>query len=129
MLPGVDFLALLFIFPVLATQFTSYGGHEVVLANSSVRLTSSQSDTIIKVLPGEPAKIWVNEDLLTLSELEQRLDEIRENWKEGGDPSVWLKVDVNVTHGEEAKITEMLVMKSFKVTKVGKFRTEGVATP
>ena len=123
----VDLLALLFIFPLLISQFVSYGGHEVSLPRSPLRLPAEEHAVVIKVLPGETKpQIWVNQDLISQELLSEKLKQIREEWKHGGDPIAWFTQDENLSLKESTAILNMLFEEEFRVLQVGRyFDSEG----
>ena len=112
MIPVVDLLALFFTFPLLVAQFSSFGGYEVTLPSSPLRLPAEEHAVVVKVLPGEDQRVqvWVNQELVSKSDMPERLRQVREEWKHGGDPIALLQRDVKVPVGEAEAILNMLFM-------------------
>jgi len=122
MLSIVDLLALFFVFPLLVNQFAPSGGHELVLTQSPLRLPAEDYAVSIKVQPSDDSiQVWVNQDIVPLDQLSDRLHQIREEWTHGGEPIAWFKQDKSITLEQSTQVLNVLFENQFRVLQVGDY--------
>jgi len=124
-LPLLDLLALVLIFPLLAPSFLSLSGAEVKLPENDFRMARVKDPIILTVALGEEEpQLWVRKRKVARTEVFNELERQAENWKQGGKPVVSLEVDVRVSSGYSAELSNDLLRNGYRVILVGTTRRE-----
>ncbi len=115
MMPGLDILALILVFPLFGHSFTSFSGVEITLPESPHRLKRMERSIEVNVKGVGDLQIWVNKTKVTEGELLNALKYEALDWERGGAVGVILKVDSQVPSGDKARIVDLLTtLRGFK---------------
>lgn len=115
MIPGLDILALVLVFPLFGHSFTSFSGVEIELPESQHRLKRMERSIEVSVKGVGNLQIWVNKNKVDEDDLIDVLKDEALNWKSGGAVGVILKVDNQVSSGDKARIVDLLTtLRGFK---------------
>lgn len=101
-LPLIDMLALVMLFPMLTTSLMPQAGVEIELPETNFRLQRVSNPIVVSITGGIDPQFWVGKQQV---EREQLLSVVREHsksWEAGGSPAVLLKVAKSAqSHGME----------------------------
>ena len=111
----IDVVLLLVIFFMITTSFVAQPGIKVKLPQASAKEVRQEKE--LAVIISKNKKIYLNEDLISLSLLPDRLDKAL---KEGNKPILIIKADELVPHG--------LVVKIMDIAKKTGIETLAIAT-
>lgn len=118
--PLLNIFALVQLFFLLGPSLVWQSGVAVDLPPSRFQMERYETPLVVTLGPGEPApRIHFARDSVTLDELSERLDKLRE----GGAQSkaiVLLQTDTGTPVGIEREVTEMILAKGFRLALVGK---------
>ena len=116
MIPGLDILALVLVFPLLGLSFTSISGVEIGLPESPHRLKRMERSIEVSVKGVGDLQIWVNKNKVSEDALLNVLKNEALNWSGGGKVGVILKVDRQVSSGDKDRIVDLLAsLSGFKI--------------
>lgn len=93
MLPLIDLLALVMLFPMLTSALTTQAGVELELPETSFRLQRIANPVVVSITGGVEPQFWVGKQKVERGELLNVVKFQSEKWKGGGAPAVLLKVD------------------------------------
>jgi len=107
MLPGLDIIALILIFPLLGPSFVQQTGIDVRVHESPWRYEQMENPVVVTLgaaVAGEEIPLWVNKNLVTIEGLEQEIVRLRA--EEGGDAisTAVIRSDVSVPSGVEKDV-------------------------
>lgn len=101
-LPLIDLLALVMLFPMLTTSLMPQAGVEIELPETNFRLQRVSHPIVVSITGGTEPQYWVGKERV---EREQLLNAVKLqtlNWDKGGSPAVLLKVAKSAqSHGME----------------------------
>lgn len=117
--PVFDIFALLWLLFLLGPSLLRQSGVTVDLPPSRFQLERYQETLVITLGPGENgSRIHLGRDLMTLSDLATRLEQLRED----GAPAkamVLLQTDAGTSVGLEREVSELVLGKGFRMALVG----------
>jgi len=117
--PVFDIFALLLLFFLMGPSFVLQSGVTVDLPPSRFQMERFEDTLVVTLGPGEPdLRIHLGRDPVTMSELGERLDALRE----AGAPTktiVLLKTDEGTPVRDERLISELVLEKGFRLGLVG----------
>lgn len=109
--PLVDVILLLLIFFLFGSNFVLKSGVEVELPYSSSVLPSAEDAHIITLIPEDTSEFYFNDERISLSELEEKLDEAISRSNE-----VILLGDEAVNYGTVMNISQLVLRKGFELS-------------
>lgn len=116
MIPGLDILALVLVFPLFGLSFTSISGVEIGLPESPHRLKRMERSIEVSVKGVGDLQVWVNKNKVSEDALLNVLKNEALNWSGGGKVGVILKVDRQVSSGDKDRIVDLLAsLSGFKI--------------
>ena len=123
MLPGLDIIALILIYPLMGASLVQETGVDVRLHESPWRYEQTDNPIVITLGAGSDRPIWVNKKQVSPDELEAEIAKIRR--EEGGDliTTAVLKSDVAVPSGAEKVIMNRVLKLGLDCKLLG--RSEG----
>lgn len=92
-LPLVDLLALVMLFPLLASSLAPQAGAEVELPETDFRLQRVSNPIVVSITGGIDPQFWVGKQRIEREKLLDAIGRRSQNWQGGGAPAVLLKVD------------------------------------
>lgn len=92
MLPVIDLLALVMLFPMLTSTLTTQAGVELELPETSFRLQRVSNPVVVSITGGIEPQFWVGKQQVEREDLLGVVKEHSQKWKGGGSPAVLLKV-------------------------------------
>lgn len=118
--PVLNIFALMQLFFLLGPSLVMQSGVAVDLPPSRFQMGRYENALVVTLGPGEPLpRIYFGRDPVTLGELSQRLEKLREE----GAPStaiVLLQTDAGTPVGVEREVTELVLKRGFRLAMVGK---------
>lgn len=118
--PLLNIFALLQLFFLLGPSLVWQSGVAVDLPPSRFQMERYETPLIVTLGPGEPTpRIHFARDSVTLEELSERLDKLRESGAQAK-AIVLLQTDTGTPVGIEREVTEMVLAKGFRLALVGK---------
>lgn len=104
MLPGLDIIALVLIYPLLGASLVQQTGVDVTLNELSWRYEHVDNPILITLEAGDDSPLWVNKKLVPSDQLEKEIQQLRS--EEGGSSinTVLLRTDVEVATGVEREV-------------------------
>jgi len=126
MLPGIDIIALILIFPLLGPSFVQQAGIDVRVHESPWRYEQMENPVVITLgaaAEGEMTPLWVNKNLVSMEMLEEEVLRLRA--EEGGDTitTAIIRSDVSVPSGVEKEVINRIIKLGLNCGLVG--RPEG----
>ncbi|NWK56894.1 biopolymer transporter ExbD [Verrucomicrobiaceae bacterium N1E253] len=103
-LPGVDLLALVLMFPLLGSSFVRQAGMEVTVHESPWRYDQMDNPVVITLGAGEQTPMWVNKKQVEMDQLEREIKRVLQ--AEGGKSitTAVVRSDVGVPSGVEKEV-------------------------
>lgn len=104
MLPGLDIIALVLIYPLLGSSLVQQTGVDVTLNELSWRYDHVDNPILITLEAGGDAPMWINKKLVSSDQLEKEIQQLRS--ADGGSSinTVLLRTDMEVTTGVEREV-------------------------
>jgi len=120
MLPGLDIIALVLIFPLLGPSFVQQTGIDVQVHESPWRYEQMDNPVVITLGAGQGTPMWVNKQLVPMDDLEKELLRIRA--EEGGSSitTAVLRSDVAVPSGVEKGVINRILKMGLNCGLVGR---------
>ena len=120
MLPGLDIIALVLVFPLLGPSFVQQTGIDVKVHESPWRYEQMDNPVVITLGAGQGTPMWVNKQLVPLENLEKELLRIRA--EEGGSSitTAVLRSDVAVPSGVEKGVINRILKMGLNCGLVGR---------
>ena len=123
MLPGLDIIALILMFPLLGPSFVQQTGIDVQVHESPWRYEQMDNPIVVTLgaaVGDEVVPVWVNKDQVSLGRLEAAIDALRS--EEGGDAitTVVIRSDVSVPSGVEKEVVNQVIKLGLKCGIVGR---------
>lgn len=108
-LAGLDVIALILVFPLLGSSFAQQTGIEVTVHESPWRLAQMDNPIVITLGIGPDDPLWVNKKLVSMEEMEQEIQRLRD--EEGGDAitTAVVRSDVSVPSGLEKDVINRIL--------------------
>lgn len=128
MLPGLDIIALILMFPLLGPSFVQQTGIDVQVHESPWRYEQMDNPIVVTLgaaVGDEVVPVWVNKDQVSLGRLEAAIDALRS--EEGGDAitTVVIRSDVSVPSGVEKEVVNQVIKLGLKCGIVGRPMGQG----
>ena len=122
-LPGLDIIALILMFPLLGPSFVQQTGIDVQVHESPWRYEQMDNPIVVTLgaaVGDEVVPVWVNKDQVSLGRLEAAIDALRS--AEGGDAitTVVIRSDVSVPSGVEKEVVNQVIKLGLKCGIVGR---------
>lgn len=118
--PILNIFALVQLFFLLGPSLVWQSGVAVDLPPSRFQMERYETSLVVTLGPGEPApRIHFARDSVTLPELSERLDRLREDGAQAK-AIVLLQTDVGTPVGVEREVSELILAKGFRLALVGK---------
>jgi hypothetical protein len=118
--PLLNIFAMVQLFFFLGPSLVWQSGVTVDLAPSRFEMERYRTPLVVTLGPGEPApRIYLARDLLTMSELGKRFDELLSLGSEAH-TIVLLQTDQGTPVGVEREVTELILGKGFRLAIAGK---------
>lgn len=123
MLPGLDIIALILVYPLMGASLVQETGVTVKLHESPWRYEQTDKPVVITLGAGEDRMIWLNKKLVAIDDLEQELAKLRD--EEGGAAitTAVLRADVTVPSGVEKDVMNRILKLGLDCKLLG--RSEG----
>lgn len=117
--PLLNIFAMVQLFFLLGPSLVWQSGVAVDLPPSRFQMERFETPLVVTLGPGEPTpRIHFARDSVTLVELSERLDKLRENGAQIKS-IVLLQTDIGTPVGVERQVTEMILAKGFRLALVG----------
>lgn len=117
--PLLNIFAMVQLFFLLGPSLVWQSGVAVDLPPSRFQMERFETPLVVTLGPGEPTpRIHFARDSVTLVELSERLDKLRENGAQTKS-IVLLQTDIGTSVGVERQVTEMILAKGFRLALVG----------
>lgn len=128
MLPGLDIIALILMFPLLGPSFVQQTGIDVQVHESPWRYEQMDNPIVVTLgaaIGDEPIPVWVNKNQISLAGLETAIDTLRS--EDGGDAitTVVIRSDVSVPSGTEKEVVNRVIKLGLKCGLVGRPMGQG----
>lgn len=118
--PLLNIFAMVQLFFLLGPSLVWQSGVAVDLPPSRFQMERFETPLVVTLGPGEPTpRIHFARDSVTLLELSERLDKLRENGAQTKS-IVLLQTDTGTPVGVEREVTEMILAKGFRLALVGR---------
>ncbi|MGB1260445.1 MAG: ExbD/TolR family protein [Akkermansiaceae bacterium] len=120
MLPGLDIVALILIFPLLGSSFMQQTGLQVELPDSPWRFQQMENPILVTLGSGRNHPVWVNKKQIPYDQLETEILRLRS--EEGGEMinTVVLQVDQQVSSGFEKEVINRLIKMGLNCGMLGR---------
>ncbi|MGB1937585.1 MAG: ExbD/TolR family protein [Akkermansiaceae bacterium] len=123
MLPGLDIMALILMFPLLGPSFVQQTGIDVQVHESPWRYEQMENPIVLTLgaaTGSEPTPLWINKNEVAMSELESEIERLRS--EEGGNAitTVVIRSDVSVPSGTEKEVINRVIKLGLKCGLIGK---------
>lgn len=123
MLPGLDIMALILMFPLLGPSFVQQTGIDVQVHESPWRYEQMENPIVLTLgaaTGSEPTPLWINKNEVAMSELESEIEKLRS--EEGGNAitTVVIRSDVSVPSGTEKEVINRVIKLGLKCGLIGK---------
>lgn len=92
-LPLLDLLALVMLFPLLASSLAPQAGVEVELPETDFRLQRVANPIVVSITGGADPQYWVGKEQVEQGDLVAAVKMRAESWDSGGPPAVLMRVD------------------------------------
>ena len=128
MLPGLDIMALILMFPLLGPSFVQQTGIDVRVHESPWRYEQMENPIVLTLgaaTGSEPTPLWINKNEVAMSELESEIERLRS--EEGGNAitTVVIRSDVSVPSGTEKEVINRVIKLGLKCGLIGKPTGQG----
>jgi biopolymer transport protein ExbD len=128
MLPGLDIMALVLIFPLLGQSFVQQTGIDVRVHESPWRYEQMENPVVVTLgaaAAGEETPLWINKNLVPIDSLEEEILKLRTG--EGGESitTAVIRADVSVPSGVEKNVINRILKLGLNCGLVGKPVGEG----
>lgn len=119
-LPSLDLLALVLMFPLLASSFVRQAGMEVTLHESPWRYQQMDHPVVITLGLGEGNPMWVNKKMVPIEDLEKEIGRLKS--EAGGEAitTAILRADVGVLSGVEKEVIIRVQKLGLKCGLIGR---------
>lgn len=119
-LPGIDIVALILVFPLLGPSLVHQTGIEVKVHESPWRLAQMENPVVVTIGTGSPTPVWVNKKQVELKDLEAEIQRLRS--EEGGEAitTAVVRTDVEVPTGVEKGVINRIIKMGLNCGLVGK---------
>jgi len=123
MLPGLDIMALVLIFPLLGPSFVQQTGIDVRVHESPWRYEQMENPVVVTLgasMDGEVTPLWINKQLVPIAELEEAISRLRA--EQGGDSitTAVIRSDISVPSGVEKEVINRILKMGLNCGLVGK---------
>jgi biopolymer transport protein ExbD len=119
LLPGLDLLALVLMFPLLGTSFVRQAGMEVTVHESPWRYQQMDSPVVVTLGAGDDHPMWVNKKKVLLSDLEREIKSLEK--REGGAiTSAVIRSDIGVPSGVEKEVINRILKMGLNCGLLGR---------
>ncbi len=123
MLPGLDIMALILMFPLLGPSFVQQTGIDVQVHESPWRYEQMENPIVLTLGAASGAgmtPIWINKNQVEMSALESEIERLRS--EEGGNAitTVVIRSDVSVPSGTEKEVINRVIKLGLKCGLIGK---------
>ena len=123
MLPGLDIIALVLVFPLLGPSFVQQTGIDVQVHESPWRYEQMENPvgvTLGAPVAGEATPLWVNKKMVAIDQLEEEVARLR--GEAGGDAitAAVIRADVSVPSGVEKDIINRILKLGLNCGIVGR---------
>lgn len=120
MLPGLDVIALLLVYPLMGASLVKETGIDVRLHESPWSYQQTESPVVITLGAGEGRPLWVNKKLIKADDLESEIAKVR-NAKDGNLISTAvIRSDVSVQSGVEKDVINRVLKLGLDCKILGK---------
>lgn len=109
MLPGLDIIALILVFPLLGPSFVRQTGIDVQLHQSPWRYKQMDNPIVITLGAGRNTPMWINKKLVPMKDLEAEIRRMREEQGEDTITTAVIKSDVSVPSGIEKRVVNRIL--------------------
>ncbi len=128
MLPGLDMIALILMFPLLGPSFVQQTGIDVQVHESPWRYEQMDNPIVVTLgatVGDQVVPVWINKNEISLAELEVAIEALRS--EEGGDAitTVVIRSDVSVPSGIEKQVVNRVIKLGLKCGLVGRPMGQG----
>lgn len=123
MLPGLDIMALILMFPLLGPSFVQQTGIDVQVHESPWRYEQMENPIVVTLGAASDTNatpLWVNKSMVPMKDLEAVINDLRA--EEGGDAitTVVIRSDVSVPSGKEKEVINRIIKLGLRCGLVGK---------
>ncbi|MDG1358182.1 MAG: biopolymer transporter ExbD [Akkermansiaceae bacterium] len=123
MLPGLDIIALILMFPLLGPSFVQQTGIDVQVHESPWRYEQMDNPIVVTLgaaVGDRVVPVWVNKNEISLAGLETAIEALRS--EDGGDTitTVVIRSDVSVPSGIEKEVVNRVIKLGLRCGLVGK---------
>jgi biopolymer transport protein ExbD len=123
MLPGLDIMALILMFPLLGPSLVQQTGIDVQVHESPWRYEQMENPIVVTLGAASAANatpLWVNKNMVPMSDLEAVINELRA--EEGGEAitTVVIRSDVSVPSGTEKEVINRVIKLGLNCGLVGR---------
>ncbi|MBT8043541.1 MAG: biopolymer transporter ExbD [Verrucomicrobiae bacterium] len=123
MLPGLDIIALILVFPLLGPTFVQQTGIDVQVHESPWRYEQMENPVVVTLgatSGGTNTPMWVNKKQVAMKDLEAEIRRLRSI--EGGDAitTAVLRSDVSVPSGVEKEVINRILKMGLNCGLIGK---------
>ncbi len=123
MLPGLDIIALVLVFPLLGSAFVQQTGIDVQVHESPWRYEQMENPVVVTLgasVDGGGTPLWINKNPVPIEKLEEEIRRLRS--EEGGKSitTAVLRSDVSVPSGVEKKVINRILKMGLNCGLVGK---------
>ena len=119
-LPCLDIIALILIYPLLGSSFVQQRGIDVRLHESSWRYEQMENPIVITLGSGEDTPMWVNKIQIPLNQLEEEIARLRAEEDGKYITTAVLRTDVLVPSGIEKDVINRILKMGLDCGLIGK---------
>ena len=128
MLPGLDIIALILMFPLLGPSFVQQTGIDVQVHESPWRYEQMDNPIVVTLgaaVGDEAVPVWVNKDQISLGGLEAAIEALRS--EDGGEAitTVVIRSDVSVPSGTEKEVVNRVIKLGLHCGLIGRPMGQG----
>jgi len=109
MLPGLDILALVLVYPLFGPSFVQQTGINVTLHESSWRYEQMENPVVITLGAGEDTPMWINKRQVLLADLESEIKRLQSEEDGNTITTAVLRTDVLVPSGVEKDVINRVI--------------------
>lgn len=123
MLPGLDIMALILMFPLLGPSFVQQTGIDVQVHESPWRYEQMENPIVVTLgaaSGSDSTPLWINKNQVEMGELEAEIERLRS--EEGGNAitTVVIRSDVSVPSGTEKEVINRVIKLGLKCGLIGR---------
>lgn len=123
MLPGIDIIALILIFPLLGPSFVQQTGIDVRVHESPWRYEQMENPVVVTLgaaMNDEVTPLWINKNLVSMEGLEEEILKLRA--EEGGEAitTAIIRSDVSVPSGVEKEVINRIIKLGLNCGLIGR---------